>query len=207
MVNLEYPLSFVSTGLIVLLASCVVGETSIGKEVDANTTEEPTIDAMPGAPDSMPTPTADARPPLDEMVTITFSTQETASANYEPRNIVAVWIEDSTGAFVQTLDRQGNEEKEHLVAWNEASGGDETDATTSATRATHNDAISLTWDMPDGMADGVYTIQIETADSNSGGGQMNNQGTFTYDKNGTADTQTGLSDGGHSNVTIDYTGR
>ena len=207
MINLKNTttLSFAAT-IALLLSGCVVGDTSGGKseEQTDSGSGQPSVDAMPGAPDSTPTPTADARPPLDEMLLLTFTT-EPAGGEYFPRSVLAAWIEDAQGDFVHTLLRRGEEEVQHLNAWNDASGGDETDAVTGATRPDHDDPISLTWDLPDGMADGVYTIRMETADSNNQ--NENNQGTFTFDKNGTADVQTGLSNGGHSNVSIDYSGR
>ena len=73
-------------------------------------------------------------------------------------------------------------------------------------------ALKATWDMTaraGGAApvDGVYTIRMERADSNATTAAQNNQGTFTFNRNGTASSQAGLANGGFTNVSITYSGR
>jgi len=128
---------------------------------------------------------------------------------YAPRNIVAVWVEAAGGAFVKTIDRWAATRKSHLVAWNQAAGTNDVDAVSGATRQNHNTPLSITWDLKDRngnvVPDGTYTIRMELADSNASQTTQNHQGTFTFTKGAAADNQTGLSNGGFQNVSIDFT--
>jgi hypothetical protein len=141
-----------------------------------------------------------------ETMTITYTTS-IISTQYDPTNIVASWIEDDQGAFVQTINIQAGVRKQYLRAWNSASGGDESDALTGATRQTHNAPVVVTWDVAlAAVPDGVYTIRLETCDMNSGSAADNNQGSFPFTKDGNAAVQN-LSGNGYLNVTVDYSGR
>lgn len=145
----------------------------------------------------------------DETMTITYTTQPVGNvADYAPRNVVATWIEDSGGAFVQTINRQSLARTQHLVAWSQMSGGQaaDEDAVTGATRANHATPVSATWAIPAALPDGSYTIRVETCDQNSNDAAQNTQGTFTFEKNGTASSQTPAV-AGYSNVSIEYSGR
>ncbi len=131
-----------------------------------------------------------------------------AGGNYDPTNVLAVWIEDDTGAFVRTIDRWAGTRIQHLVAWSAASGQD-ADAVSGATRADHGPRISAMWDMLDfnGMpvANGMYTIRMELADENSTAAGQNNQGIFSFVRDGQQSTQN-VSGSGFLNVTIEYSG-
>ncbi len=172
-----------------------------GGKADAS---PPTFDADPNAPDADPAT-------LDEKLTITYTAVVGNRLDYndgEPTNIVATWIEAPNGDFVKTINRQSGTRTQHLAAWNAASGGAgvDTDAVTGATRANFNDAITATWEVPDGLANGTYTVRFEICEGNSGTDPtMNTQGTFTFEKNGTAATQTPGDGTGYSGVTITYT--
>lgn len=151
---------------------------------------------------------ADADIGGDETMTITFTSEPVGGSQYAPANVVATWIEDANGAFVQTINRQSAVRTQHLVAWTQMSGGlaADQDAVTGATRLDHNTPVTATWAIPAALPDGIYTVRVETCDDNSATAEQNTQGTFTFEKNGTASTQTpvGL---GYSNVTLDYSGR
>ena len=140
----------------------------------------------------------------------TLSVTFTSSPNggqYAPRNVVAVWIEGNGGTFVKTIGRWAATRVGSLVAWNGKSGGD-ADAVSGATRLDHTAPLTVTWNLKDkqgaAVPDGTYTIRMEMADSNATTAGQNRQGTFTF-VNGTApQNQTGLTNGGFSNVTIDF---
>lgn len=140
----------------------------------------------------------------------TLSVTFTSSPNggpYAPRNVVAVWIEGNGGTFVKTIGRWAAVRVGSLVAWNGKSGGD-ADAVSGATRLDHATPLTVTWNLKDKLGaavpDGTYTIRMEMADSNATTAGQNKQGTFTF-VNGTApQNQTGLTNGGFSNVTIDF---
>ncbi len=137
---------------------------------------------------------------------VTFTTTESGGP-YRPSNIVAVWIEGAGGAFVKTIERWSNIRTVSLVAWNQKSGGD-ADAVSGATRTMHGELV-VNWDLKDRqnavVPDGTYTIRMEVADENATTQTQNNQGTFTFAKGTAPDNQTGLSNGGFTNVSISYT--
>lgn len=86
---------------------------------------------------------------------------------FRPRNAGAIWIEDDEGAWVKTLERWGERRAKWLTVFNEASGGDVTDAITSATLPMHR-VHDVTWDLTDrnGCAapDGAYVLRMELTD-------------------------------------------
>lgn len=136
------------------------------------------------------------------------ATTTPAGGNYAPRNVTAVWIEDSTGAFVKTISRWANQRRQHLVAWQTAAGTADVDAISGATRQDHAAPLMITWDMKNRtgaeVPDGTYRVRMEVADRNSNMATQNNQGTFTFTKGPAGFTQTS-SNGGFNNVTITYT--
>lgn len=159
------------------------------------------------AQDAGATGTADAEPAGggDDTMTVTFTSEPVGiDERYAPKNIVATWIENAAGTFVKTIDRQAGTRINHLVAWRGMSGANDTDAVTGATRADHNTPVTAIWAIPADLADGTYTIRIETADANAGTADENNQGSFTFDKNGTSLKQENLAIAGYTKVTIDY---
>jgi len=149
-----------------------------------------------------------------EIVTINFTTTASPSAGnsqFSPKNVVAVWIESSNGVFVRTALRWANTRRTKLVGWIAKAGNADVDAVSGATRPAYG-ALTATWDMSaraGGAApvDGVYTIRMELADSNATAPAQNNEGMFTFNRNGTASTQAGLANGGFTNVSITYSGR
>ena len=140
-----------------------------------------------------------------ESLTFTFTSSPVGQVlDYAPANVVATWIEDSAGAYVATIDRQAATRVNHLVAWRAASGPNNLDAVTGATRLNHAQPVVVNWDIPASLPNGIYTIRVETCDANSNTADQNNQGTFTFDKNGTAALTTGLDGNGYTGITIDY---
>ena len=131
-----------------------------------------------------------------------------AGGTYTPRNIDAIWVEGPAG-FVKTIGRWAAERKIHLVAWNTAAGAGDADAVSGATRMDYNSALQVAWDLKDRQGqvvpDGMYTIRMESADDNSTSPAQNNQGTFTFMKSATAQSQTALANGGFTNVSITFT--
>jgi hypothetical protein len=165
-------------------------------EVDADLTPAP--DAAPGTPDAA----------AAESLSVAFDTTPNGGP-YAPDNVVVVWIEGPGGVIEKTIGRWAANRAQHLVAWVAASGLD-TDAVSGATRPNHTARLTVQWDLTDRngqvIPDGTYTIRMELADQNSNTAAQNHQGTFTFDKNGTAATQA-VAGGGFLNVSIDYSGR
>lgn len=142
-----------------------------------------------------------------EQLTVNFTATSTGG-EYAPANIEAVWVLSGT-TFVKTIGRWAQTRRSHLIAWRAAAGTTDVDAISGATNDDYV-PLSLTWDLTDRsgatVPDGTYTIRIESCDSNASAESENHQATFTFEKNGTASTQT-PSAAGFSSVTVTYTGR
>jgi uncharacterized protein (TIGR03382 family) len=127
---------------------------------------------------------------------------------FAPRNVVAVWIENQAGTFTKTITRYAATRKGNLVAWIQKAGNNDVDAVSGATRANHVTPLTITWNLRDKLGalvpDGTYTIRMELADDNVSQPAQNHQGTFTFVKGTAPQNQTGLTNGGFTNVTIDF---
>jgi len=141
-------------------------------------------------------------------LSLTVKTNPTPTTQFSPRNVVAVWIEGPGGAFVKTIDRWAGVRKPDLVAWLAKAGNNDADAVSGATRIDHATPLSITWNLRDRnnaiVPDGTYTIRMEVSESNTTVPTQNNQGTFTFVKGASPQNQTGLSNGGFTNVSINY---
>jgi hypothetical protein len=116
-------------------------------------------------------------------------TTSAPGGKYRPRNVGAIWIADSSGKFVKSLDVWGNRRLSHVTAWNAATkaaglGGNKVDAVTSATLSTHR-AHNVTWNCRDArdqvVPDDAYRVYFEVTDSNNSG--PNHFETFTKGPN------------------------
>lgn len=100
-----------------------------------------------------------------------------AGGNYAPRNIVAIWIEDSSGKFVKTLLAYANTRITYLNTWEAATTAagsvyNKVDAVSGATQNSHG-TRTCSWNSTDAsgklVADGTYTLRMELTDKNSTG--------------------------------------
>jgi hypothetical protein len=86
---------------------------------------------------------------------------------YRPRNVGAIWIEDAEQHWLRTLARWGKQRAKWLTEFNAASGGDVTDAITTATLPRH-EVHELDWDLRDAagcqIPNGEYALRIELTD-------------------------------------------
>jgi hypothetical protein len=91
---------------------------------------------------------------------------------YAPRNVIAIWVTDSKGNFVKTLEVYGKKRKKYLKAWTKQSKKNEVDAVTGATLKKHK-THTVTWDCRDTkgnlMPDGDYQIHVEFTNKNGQG--------------------------------------
>ena len=100
--------------------------------------------------------------------TLTIKTT-TAAANggYQPAHILAIWVQDSSGAFVKTLMAYAATRINELTSWVAKSAKNKVDATTGATLNSHA-TRTATWNGTNVsktvVADGTYTIKMELAD-------------------------------------------
>lgn len=176
-----------------------------GELTDGSNT--PPSDADPSSSDGPKWADASSGPSVMGTLQIT-ATSSPNGGQYAPQNVVAIWIMGPSGSFVKTAARWSNARTQHLVAWGSAAGPD-VDAVSGATRANHATQLTATWDMKARggqlVGNGTYTVRMESADSNANMASQNHQGTFTFLKSAAPQTQTNLSSGGFSNVTLTFT--
>ncbi len=143
-------------------------------------------------------------------VKITFTTTPVPAPNnvYSPANAVAVWIQNQGGTFVKTIGQWVAVRQPHLVAWQQAAGTADVDAVSGPSRVNHAQPLTVLWNLKDRqgnpLPDGTYTIRLELAEANSTTAGQNNQGTFTFIKGPAPQTQTNLTNGGFTNVSIEF---
>lgn len=125
-------------------------------------------------------PVLEAGPPAACSIEVTT---RSPAGRYANAYVCAIWIADSDGALVRTLALYGGQRARYLTAFQKVRGGASLDATSHATinasrsKAAGNDVLEhrLRWalDEPSGqrVAEGVYTLNIETT-SNSGTGAV-----------------------------------
>lgn len=91
---------------------------------------------------------------------------------YQPKNIGAIWIQDSSGAVVKSLKVWARVRARWLTKYNAARGGTAVDVTASATLSNHQ-THSVTWDLKDrsgaAVAPGKYTLCAELTDGDATG--------------------------------------
>jgi hypothetical protein len=144
-------------------------------------------------------------------VRITFTTTP-SGGNYAPNNVVAAWIQNGGGAHQRTVGLWSAVRTVYLRSYVAAAGAIENqlpaDAISEASRLNHQGTLTVLWNLKDKagnlVPDGTYTIRLELADENSATAAANNQGTFTFVKGPNPQVQTGLTNGGFTNVTIDF---
>jgi hypothetical protein len=104
-----------------------------------------------------------------------------AGGTYAPKNVVAIWIENSDGQFVKTLTIYAKTRASYLTNWESASAGNTVDALSGATQTTHG-TIYGSWNGTDAkgftVPDGNYKVCMELTDKNSTGSFS----TFTFTK-------------------------
>ena len=137
-------------------------------------------------------------------LTVTATTL-TTNGTYAPKNVVAMWIQDSSGKFVKTMLILGSARKAHLTNWVTATPvGNSIDAITGATQSSHG-TRTCTWNATDALkkpvADGTYTVYMEMTESNTG----TRVGTFTFDKGPNAVTLTPVNLPNFININITWT--
>ena len=152
--------------------------------------------------------------------TLTFTfTQVAHSPCYQSNyNVLAAWIETSSGTFVKTKLRYccGGNTLDHLPTWSVNAGGtssnssaaNKTDATTGSTLHGFG-TKTFTWDgknvngTSNGtlVADGTYKVAIQETWNHGGGNTVTTYYTFT--KGPAADHQTPATDANFSTISLD----
>lgn len=98
----------------------------------------------------------------------------TNSGGYSPENVGAIWIANSSGTFVKTLERWAQSRISHLTLWNSATSAaglsrNTVDAITSASLSSYKTHM-VSWNCTDAkravVPDGAYRVYFETTDDN-----------------------------------------
>jgi hypothetical protein len=91
---------------------------------------------------------------------------------FQPRNIGAIWIEDSGGKFVKTLAVWAATRARYLTKFNAEAGANRVDAVTSATLFNHT-THNVTWNLKDvngtAVPNGAYKVLVEVTDQDATG--------------------------------------
>lgn len=128
---------------------------------------------------------------------------------YAPRNIMAVWVEDSSGNFVKTLIAYADKRKNYLTNWKNSTTKagiqyNVVDAITSATKNSH-DTRTCTWNGTDyskkAVADGSYKLCMELTDKNGTG----NYSSFVIAKGSKLDSVSPANAKSFSNINLVWT--
>ncbi|HXN34355.1 MAG TPA: DUF2271 domain-containing protein, partial [Polyangiaceae bacterium] len=125
------------------------------------------------AADSAAHQAPDAGPPKPHALTVVVTTIDDGQG-YSPANVGAIWIAQSSGAFVKTLQEWGKTRIDHLILWNSATKAaglsrNTVDAITGATGYSFGTYV-VYWNFTDTtekvVPDGAYRVYFETADYN-----------------------------------------
>jgi hypothetical protein len=146
---------------------------------------------------------------------LTFSYTPTSHTGYSgTKNVLAIWIQTSTGTFVKTkVRRVGNGTKDHLPTWASNSGGSAANAlgagcntVSASTGATLSSFTTqnITWDGTDVngnvVADGTYKVTIQSTWNHGSGATVTRS--FTFTKGASADIQTPTADANFTNISL-----
>lgn len=105
--------------------------------------------------------------------TLTFSVTTTEPAgNYYGDNVIALWVEDTSGTFVKTKIRYAGTRIQYLNKWITASSYNTTDAVTGPTRTSHG-TLTFNWNASNVagslVADKYYRVYLQMSDANAAG--------------------------------------
>lgn len=124
--------------------------------------------------------------------------------NFAPRHIIAIWIENENGDYINSLAVYGNRRLGYLSTWNDVSNGNKGDAITGATVSSFR-TYNVNWNMKDfngnTVPEGPYVLRIEATSKNGSGPKRNIEftvGGASYNINPTADSY-------YKNMTLEYT--
>lgn len=113
-----------------------------------------------------------APPVLNTAGSLSFQVRTvTANGNFEPRHVMAVWIEDANGFVITNLLR-AQARKQYLYTWKSATNQNVVDAITGATISSHQ-THTINWNGKDVtgsiVPDGDYTIRVEFTEEHAQG--------------------------------------
>jgi len=137
-------------------------------------------------------------------LTVTTTTS-TYNGNFSPRHVLAIWVENNSGAFVKTLLVNAQARRQYLTNWySSTSNGNTIDAITGATLNSHG-VVTCSWKGTDVSGNlvnnGTYKVCMEFTE-NDGTGKFSN---FSFAKDTVITTQSPSAQSNFSNITIKWT--
>ena len=147
--------------------------------------------------------------------TLTLTFTQTPHTSFQgTRNVMAVWIQSSTGSFVKTRARNvGNGTKDHLPTWAVNAGGTAGNATsancnvvgaTTGATLTNFSTRTFTWDGTDAsgnlVPDGTYKITVESTWNHGANGTTVT--TYTFVKGPNPDVQAPANDANFTSIAL-----
>jgi len=125
--------------------------------------------------------------------------------NYAPRHVIAIWVEDSNGNYVNSLAVYGNQRLGYLSTWYGASKGIKGDAVTGATVSSFR-TYSVTWNLKDYngnvVSDGTYVLKMEATSKNGAGPTKS----IEFTVGGSSYTENPAGDTYYKSMTLEYSG-
>jgi len=116
--------------------------------------------------------------PAFGQLTVTAVTK-TNSGPYSPRNVVVMWIQNSSNQFVKTIHLRSASRTRYLYnwvgksAWNSSTGYQTVDGWSGATRSNHTGSLTGVWDLTDfnhlSVPNGTYQFWCEFTEANGQG--------------------------------------
>jgi len=121
-------------------------------------------------------PTAGGPDTATTLTSLTFDvTTKPAGGRYQPKNVGAVWIEDSSGKLVKSLEVWAAIRRRHLMTYVSALSGAAVDVTATATLTSHR-AHHATWNLKDKsgavVPPGKYSLVMELSDGTERSNQI-----------------------------------
>ena len=135
-------------------------------------------------------------------------TTSSTGGEYAPNNVVAIWVEDSSGKFVKTLLAYAETRRTHLNTWEAStttagSAFNKTDAVSGATQSDHGTRTSQ-WNGTDYsgtlVPDGDYKVRMELTDKNETG----NTASITFAKGPTNQNLTPANVPSFSSISLNW---
>jgi hypothetical protein len=120
-------------------------------------------------------PAADDKPKAVSGLMFNFTT-EPVGGRYKPKNIGAVWISDSSGKLIKSLEVWAFLRLRYLTKYASVRGAARPDVTASATLPNHTKPHMASWDLKDTtgatVPPGKYTLNAELTDQDATGKSM-----------------------------------
>lgn len=128
-----------------------------------------------GSPEPEPAVEPESPPPAEasgvSMLELNYST-ESLGGRYSPKNIGAIWVTDSSGKLVKSLEVWARTRLRYLTTYAAARASARPDVTATATLTNHK-AHTARWDLKDtagaAVPPGKYTLHAEVTDSHADG--------------------------------------